>query len=220
MAQTILVGNQAISTETLEDNQTANLNFELPIKLGDKVNLTLKAGGKYKSISRSRLEDEYAEDFYYLGSREINTAVDRYDGPLEFLPQNPALVNAQSFSTASNELDFRDFGGNNIGLDLSIDPELMRDWYNSQRDILTQSREPLIDNYEVNERVAAGYAMAKLKIGEVLTIIPGFRYEYSNNDYTSGLSTHKRKIRGEWLFYGYYGQFEIRSVSPASSCQV
>ncbi|MEM6804439.1 MAG: TonB-dependent receptor, partial [Bacteroidota bacterium] len=205
LAQTILVGNQAISSETLEDNQTANLNFELPIKLSDKVNLTLKAGGKYKRISRKRIEDEFAEDFYYLGSREIKTAVDRYEGPLEFLPQNPALVNAQSFSTNANEIEFRDFDGQDIGLDLSIDPERMRDWYDAQREILTQSREPLIDNYEVTERVSAGYAMAKLKIGEVLTIIPGFRYEFSNNEYTSGLST----ISGRYGVNGFFSDTTV-----------
>ncbi|MEL6676445.1 MAG: TonB-dependent receptor [Bacteroidota bacterium] len=199
-SKTILRSNGVDMSETLERNRSATLNFELPLALGNKWNLTLKAGGKYKRIARERDFQEFDEDFYYLGTRQIEEAVARYDGPLQFLPQNPGLVSINSFALPTNEIDFRDFDGQNIGLGISLDPTLMRNWYDAQRDFLNENRFALVQNYEVLEQVSAGYFMAKFKLGDVLTIIPGFRYEYSNNSYNAGFST----VNG---IYGVNGVF-------------
>jgi len=43
--------------------------------------------------------------------------------------------------------------------------------------------------YKATERTGAAYVMLKLNYGNFLTLVPGLRYEYSNNDYTGIYST-------------------------------
>ncbi|MEM6765462.1 MAG: TonB-dependent receptor [Bacteroidota bacterium] len=212
LSRTILEGNGIDITRTFENTRSAVLNFELPVKLGSKITGSFKTGGKYKNIIREREVEEFDENFYFLGANEIRRAIQRYDGDLEFLAQGSDLVSINSFAKRENDVEFRDFDGNDIGLGVNLDPDLMRDWYEAQKDILNANREALQENYEVDEKVYAGYAMLKLNFGEKLTIIPGFRYEYSDNEYRGGLSTLNGRYGVNGIFrdtttFQNYGQF-------------
>ena len=194
----------AQETRTFENTRAATLNFELPYKLGDKIFGSLRFGGKYKTIDRERDVALYAEQQYYLATEAARRAINRYNAyadttpganPLVFLPQNSQLISFSSF-VQEQPADFEGLDGEKIPLSFNFDPEQLRHWYESQRDILNNDRTAAVDNYEVSESVAAAYMMLKFRVGEWLTVIPGFRYEYSNNTYSGVLSTAN----------GFYGQ--------------
>jgi TonB-dependent receptor len=201
LSNTFLFDNGHEASSTFERTRTALVNIKLPFKLNEKLDGYFKVGGKYKAISRTRDVSRQAEDFYYLGAESVDRAVPLYDGELTFLPDNNKLISILSFTEAENNIDFENEAGNNIGLNASLDPELLRRWYESQAPILNNDREVLVENYEVEETVSAGYVMMKVNVGKKLSIIPGFRYEYSDNEYRSGISS----ING---WYGVNGFFE------------
>lgn len=208
IAQTDFRSFNSRASSVLEETRAATLNFELPYKLTDKIFGSLKFGGKYKTIERDREVSQLSEDFYYLGSSEARGAISRYTAyqdstpganDLTFLPQNDQIMSFESF-TRENDTNFRGLEGEEIPLSFNIDPTQLNHWYNSQLDILNQNRFALVDNYEVSESVAAAYMMLKFKVGNVLTVIPGFRYELSDNEYRGGFST----VNGR---YGVNGVF-------------
>jgi len=196
------------TSSTLEVTRTATLNFELPYKWGDKIFGSLRFGGKYKAISRERKLDQRGENFYYLGSNEADRALARYalyrdsvpeaNAPTT-LPQNSLIPNIRSF-LREGELDFEGLDGEAIPFSANLDPEQVNHWYRSQDAILNTDRNALVNNYEVDETVTAAYMMLKFRVGEWLTVIPGFRYEYSNNEYRAGLST----VSGRYGVNGFY----------------
>ncbi|MEN0048202.1 MAG: TonB-dependent receptor, partial [Bacteroidota bacterium] len=188
-------------SSTSERNNTALLNLKLPFNTNGPIDGYFKVGGKYKEIIRDRRVEILAEDFYYLGGQFTRDAIPLYNGDLVFLPTNSELISVQGFLEENPELSFQGEGKENIDFAGQIDEEKVRAWYESQLPILNNDRAALDENYEVDESVAAAYAMIKLNIGKKLSIIPGIRYEYSDNIYSAGISS----INGR---YGVQGFFE------------
>lgn len=212
LQETLLRGNNFFDRNTLEESVTAMLNLEIPISIGEKIGGYFKTGGKYYTISRSRDVSQLSEDFYYLGGDFTSKASQAYGAEnLTYLQANQALISMLSFSGNEN-LDFESTDGNDIGLVANIDPDLVRDWYEAQKSLLSNNREAEDDNYQVNESIAAGYAMFRFNFGKSLTVIPGFRYEYSDNDYTASVSTVSGRYGVNGFFfdtttYQKYGEF-------------
>lgn len=188
------------TSQTRERTNTLALNYKLPFSLSDKVKGYFKTGAKYITIGRSRDEDLQSEDFYYLGGQIGSDAIAAATNPLTLLPNNPDLISINSFTQSQNDLEFFNENDENVGIKASLDPALMRQWYEDQKDLLNENREVIVNRYSVNESLTAGYAMLKFEFGKKLSIIPGVRYEYSDNEYNSGIST----LNGR---YGVNGTF-------------
>lgn len=204
--------NDLQSTSTLENSQTYFVNVKMPLKLGEKIGGYFKFGGKYFATQRERNVDIQSEGFYYLGGTITQDAANLYGDGLIFSSANTSLISIQNFLASSNAVDFENEDGSDVNFDATLDPDLIRDWYEKQRSILNNDRSAIVDNYEVDETVSAGYAMLKLDFGEKLSIIPGFRYEYSDNEYSAGISS----INGRYGVNGFlidtvttqqYGEF-------------
>ncbi len=200
LANTYLRSADFRNSLTEEQTNTFALNFKLPFTLSDKIKGYFKTGGKYIAISRSRDENQLSEDFYYLGGQIVEDAIAASSNDLISLPGNDELISILSFAKDKNDLDFISETDENIGLKASLDENLMRQWYDDQEALLNVNREVIVNRYEVEETVSAAYAMLKLEIGKKLSIIPGVRYEYSDNEYRSGIST----LNG---WYGVNGTF-------------
>ncbi|MEM6964035.1 MAG: TonB-dependent receptor [Bacteroidota bacterium] len=200
LATTYLRSANFFNSLTKERTNTFALNFKLPFSLSDKVKGYFKTGGKYISITRSRDEDQLSEDFYYLGGDIGRDAIAASSSDLILLPNNNDLISILTFAEENNDLEFVNESNENIGLKASLNEGLMRQWYADQQGLLNENREVIVNRYEVEETVTAGYAMLKFEIGKRLSIIPGVRYEYSDNEYRSGIST----LNGR---YGVNGTF-------------
>ncbi|MEM6377733.1 MAG: TonB-dependent receptor [Bacteroidota bacterium] len=200
LEQSFLRSNQFNNSDVTERTNTASINFKLPFTKGDKLGGYFKVGGKINQITRDRNRQELAENFYYLGGVFGRNALEAYDGPVVLLPQNAELISILSFMNQNSALDFINQDNQNVGITATLDPGLMRDWYEAQRPILNNDRSALVDEYEVEERIYATYAMMRLDIGEKLTVIPGFRYELSDNEYRSGISS----LNGRYGVNGFF----------------
>ncbi|MEM9888096.1 MAG: TonB-dependent receptor [Bacteroidota bacterium] len=187
-------------SSTSERNNQALLNFKIPFTSKGPLDGYFKFGGKYKQITRERKVDVVAEDFYYLGGQFTRDAIALYDGKLDFLSANSELISITSFLKDNTDISFEGENNEQIQFDAEIDEDLIRAWYESQIPILNNDRSALNDNYEVDETVTAGYAMLKLNIGKKLSIIPGVRYEYSDNEYSAGISSLNGRYGGQGFF--------------------
>ncbi|MEN0002986.1 MAG: TonB-dependent receptor [Bacteroidota bacterium] len=200
LAETILWNADIDETSTNERTNIGALNFKLPFTINSKLGGYFKVGGKYTTITRDRNVRRQAEDFYYLGGQIGRDAIGAYSGDLITLPQNQELISILSFIEDNNDIDFVNEAEENVGLKASLDRNLMRQWYEDQRGLLNNDREVILDNYEVEETVAAFYAMMRFDVGKRLTIIPGFRFEQSDNEYRSGISS----INGRYGVNGFF----------------
>lgn len=192
ISETNLVGGEYNNTSTFENTITALANFAIPVKLGKKLTAEVKFGGKYYQIDRRRDVERLTENFYYLGGAFTSSASERFtaaDGAIVTLPTNPNLIGIGTFLSQGASPLFVDENGVEQTLFANLDPNIIRAWYESQLPILNNNRFALVDNYQVAESITAGYAMIKIKYQDKLTIIPGFRYEYSDNTYSAGFST-------------------------------
>ncbi len=200
LANTYLRTANFTNSETNERTNTLALNFKWPFSISDKVKGYFKTGGKFISITRSRDEDLLSEDFYYLGGQIGSDAIAAASNDLTLLPNNGDLISVLSFVDENNDLEFINESNENIGLKVKLDDALMRQWYEDQESLLNKNREVILNRYEVDETLTAGYAMLKFEIGKKLSVIPGFRYEHSDNEYRSGIST----LNGRYGVNGFF----------------
>ncbi len=135
-----------------------------------------------------------------MGGTFTNIAASQFGKDLLYTDLNSQLISIRNYLGDAPNLEFQDEDGNNLNFDASLNPNSVREWYQSQKDILNRNRTAVIDNYEVSESIRAAYAMFKIEFGDVLSIIPGFRYEYSDNEYRSGYSS----IAGRYGVNGFY----------------
>lgn len=177
------------ASQTLESNSEFAINLKLPFEFSKKLSGYIKAGGRYRTIERERDFLSTGENFYHLGGDVTRRAAEAFDGELVYLQANPQLIGLQNFVVNGQEVNFQNQEGENVDLDVVLDGDLIRNWYEQQRDVLQVNRATRVNNFEVRETVTAGYLMAKLNIGKKLSVTPGVRYEYSDNEYAAARSS-------------------------------
>jgi len=184
--------------ENSDKERTAFLDISRQYLLGNRVSGEVKVGGKYRVKDRTNAR---TEDYtpYYLGRWQ----------PYELLPDG--TFREKDFSGTAFE-EWRSRGGLFVPIDQFfsgpstrdvygsyllnplIERTRLRQWYELNRfgiDVTKNQYEiwanPLIryDDYEVAERVGAGYFMNTLHFGQRATVIAGLRVEDEDNDYVS-----------------------------------
>jgi TonB-dependent receptor len=213
LATAYLAGNANRSSQTLEDNREFGVNIKMPFELSKGLSGYLKTGVRYRTIERDREVTGAGEVFYYLGGRFTRAANDAFDGDLIFSEANPQLISLANFVQPGDQVNFEDREGEPVNFDVALNEDLVRNWYNQQRDILRVNFNTAVDNFGVSESVSAAYLMAKFKIGKKLSVTPGFRYEYSDNSYSAGISSITDEFVGvsgsfrDTTTFQQYGEF-------------
>ena len=184
--------------------KTAYLDVAKEFVLGDLIMGELKGGGKYLVRDRSNLR---SEDFtpYYLGRWMANERLP--DGTFRLKDftgtyfedwwqslggTSGGIISVDQFFS---EYKSRDVYGQYL-LNPLIDRDRLRQWQEINKYGTSASGSldpgaqeiwvnPLIryNDYNITERVAAGYLMATLKIGQQVTLVGGGRIENEDNDY-------------------------------------
>lgn len=183
--------NTSFQPDTLKQvNYIAKIDIEVPFTLSDKIAGFIKFGGKYQTENRKRSGQNFR------------------DWPLDLYPEQKLLI------LANDPRDLKVDDGNapvlsnfyTGGTDLlkgdyhmyaHIPESEVRYWKNHHYEVgelfeaeYTNNQEGNEDRfYKSMERTAAGYVMLKLNYGDLISFVPGLRYEYSNNDYTGIYST-------------------------------
>ncbi|HNW60412.1 MAG TPA: TonB-dependent receptor [bacterium] len=185
----------------LDKERTASLDIARPFTLTSFLSGELKLGGKYKIKDRS---NSRFEDFtpYYLGKWQ----------PYEMLPDG-TFRDKNFAGTAFAKWASTAISGSGIAIDKFfqdpvsrkiygsydlmpiIDKDRMRQWYELNRYGIDKTKNvhevwnnPLYeyDDYNITERVGAGYVMGTLNLGQFATVIGGVRIEQEDNDYLAG----------------------------------
>ncbi|MCK5136791.1 MAG: TonB-dependent receptor [Bacteroidales bacterium] len=174
---------------TNQQNYTAGINFKMDYNLPGKLSGFLKFGGKYRYDTRIRSIDHFRIFQYYLNDNENDEAV------ANMLPLTTVVggstgrkIMLENFAQGTDELGI--WGGEYTVSPL-VDMDYLDLWY--ERQAQTLSRYPDItqpyNEYEVIETVTAGYFMTKINYGRWLSLIPGIRYEYSDDEYLGYISS-------------------------------
>jgi TonB-dependent receptor len=175
-----------------EEDITAQLNLKIPYTLTSLMAGYVKLGGKVldKSRDRDRSRDrisstDIGNDFRHPDGSQLEYYHSQYGTPgfefLRVITGQPSVINYM-------DPDFKvdNFLDSQYPFDLGFNAdELMRLYNLYLRDNLAVPRfiEDL-DDYEIEERVSAGYIMSELNIGQMVMLMPGVRYEYTENNLT------------------------------------
>ena len=178
-----------------QTNYTAKLDFEVPLKLGEKIAGYLKFGGKYQTEKRKRSGILYSDQQYYLKPALTDLAI-KND------PRGKLAVTANrniQMSNFNEQTNVPILNGTNNMFPNILESQI-RDWhtYHMSEYVSDPSNAEL--NYDTNENLAAGYVMLKLNYGDLITFIPGIRYENSDNTYHGIYSS----VNGAMGLSGYY----------------
>ncbi len=169
-----------MTQDTVKDiNYTAQLNFEMPLRLSNKLTTMLKFGGKYTQVDKERVRQREGEYFYYLGGSFVKKAIDAHPANLT-LTDNGFIAIHDLVDDYEGVDDFLGWGN---ALAPTLSESGIRNWYTHHNGYFTNDRDMLGDVYDVKETVSAGYIMGKINYGQLLMILPGVRYEKSDNEY-------------------------------------
>ncbi|MEM6395172.1 MAG: TonB-dependent receptor [Bacteroidota bacterium] len=200
---------QARLDETEVDTRkyTANINWQIPFRGGEKFEGFLKMGGKVRLQDRSRNTSRQWSAF---------DAIDEIaaDNPDRFTLNADDRISIVQFLGSHDPGEFLDnrFGG---GLGPTLDPEKIRS-FNDEfgPEYYSEDERLRLQNYETGEDISAAYIMTKLVLWKKLTVIPGVRYEHTSTNFTglfgrsfelegqvfiSARDTSGRRNYGEWL---------------------
>ncbi len=212
------------ATENKDRNMTAYLDLERSFALSDKINLAIKAGGKYRMKDRSNDVDRFRAPYWVVRPKNYQMLPDGSIVPL-------------TFEGSSWEDGLIDVGGNNVSmlnfmvdnppsrtvagkylLNPFIDPDLAREWYDLRKNGITnptgglEEYNPYPDRimriYDVTERVSSGYAMATMDLGRMFRLIAGVRLEKEDNDYETTFAPdiagfYDYDASGDWRHCGF-----------------
>ncbi len=187
-------GPGASSSVSKQTDLNAQVDFKYPFSISNSIAGYLKGGLYYRSMHRdlgnlswgvdgigTLIALAHPEYEYYAGATTINNFLDKEYKIENFLDgrfEFPVLIQ-------------KDYAKNMLAV---------------YSDKFIFSRMPFLDNYDAKESVTAGYIMTRVDVFNSLTIIPGVRYEYTNNDY-SGKFTNN--LSGD---HGKYGQIKDTSA--------
>ncbi len=198
--QAFLYNAVETAQKNLDAERTASFDLTREYSLGNYVSGTFKFGGKYRSTTRFRDNIQYGAPYYIDGFRSWVVLPDGSIRPK--LASNfvgtrfadPIIVN--NLIMVGNFLDPKPASRNIYNqyfLYPIINDDALREWYtlnrNGVRDSLGRSPEysanleAAANDYDLTERVSAGYLMNTFHLGQNIMVIAGLRVESENNDY-------------------------------------
>ncbi len=177
------------STRVMENTSAAQFNVQLPLQISDQISGFIKAGAKFRWLSRSYNENQFGENGLIYGNSSgpnptlsvideaypewgIKDLVAEYGG----LPVKPFLTGY----TRSN------FLAGDYPLGFVFNQSMMNkvtDALKTSRQWLTYSIGSSGHDYSGTEKYQAGYVMGQFNITKYVTIIPGVRWEGENTVY-------------------------------------
>lgn len=179
-ARSIVSGNS-------EKVNTAFINLELPFSVSDNVTVTFKTGAKFTGTTKDRFYNEAFEKNYYLRPNtyfgELTEGEEGFGTPLVD-PTGGFYYGIENF-TNNGVINFERANGENYDLLTSFEEERLGRFQQLFEGDFIPNRYGIVNNYDLKERVYAGYTMVKINVGQQFTAIPGFRYELSDNAYNA-----------------------------------
>ena len=184
-------GNGAGRSYNLLDDENYNgqVDLKIPFYLSSWFSGDIKFGGKVKQKQRDRTVENYWIFDY--------TAYD-YAFRIEF-PEYAARRSPEGLYPMALFIDETYTGydspfEDHNDIPFVFDPEKIREIDDHMKQIDSLFRRTVGDyfeEYNALERITAGYTMAEIRLGQRVTLIPGFRYENTYLDFAGSSGTQR-----------------------------
>ncbi|NUO80398.1 TonB-dependent receptor [candidate division KSB1 bacterium] len=200
-ARSYLYGAYFRGQDNTDNEKTAYLNLGREYTLGNRFSGEFKIGGKYRDKSRDRSLTEQFSPYYI----EAFAQYTRTSGGI--VRKDFTGSRFASLATIGNSILLTNFlEATPVNRDLYgkyrlyplINREAIRQWWDLNKNGYSDAAgrnpeyennlEPTVRNYDIAERVSAGFVMNTFNYGQVATFIAGVRMENENNDYASKYS--------------------------------
>jgi TonB-dependent receptor len=185
------------SSKLDENQQSVQLNVQMPLNQGSWLNGYIKIGGKFRWLDRKNDEEQFGRDGLQYGSTAGVSA------PLAAILQAasqryPDTFNWQSDSALIRQFSvlpiwrFRsnhsrsDFLNGDYPLGFTVDPTAMNrlmDAFSQTSQFLRYAIGSRGRDYDGIEHYSAGYIMGEFNLGKHITLLPGVRYERDYSKY-------------------------------------
>lgn len=156
-----------------EDDFTLATNVKLNFDLTNDIKGYFKFGGKYRDKTKFTDVNELRTDF------DVVTFIGQ-NNPDDF------ELTAEGDIAISNFTNLNYSSPNILGrfvINPALDHGALAAFHNRFKDSYEVNRFIDLGDYNAGETISAVYAMAELNLGERISILPGFRYEYTDNFY-------------------------------------
>ncbi|HUF11041.1 MAG TPA: TonB-dependent receptor [Rhodothermales bacterium] len=189
LSETFLQDGDFRSVDMLEREIGARANLRYPLAVGRHLTGYVKFGGKYRDKKRSNDASAWFLPFGFGdGDRFLREAF----AERQFDVTTQGRLAITGFLDPEREA--ANFLDGQYGIDAFLDRELMDDVYNRINSRYFRTRFTDLADFEMSEKITAGYGMAEINLGRHLMILPGVRYEHTNTDYDAkkGVSDNDR----------------------------
>jgi TonB-dependent receptor len=160
--------------KVVDEERALQLNVKIPYRFEEDLAGTVKVGGKYRGKNRTRDMTEYLTPFAEIDRiGQANTD--------KFTLYRSKSILIENFHDPDFHAD--NFMDSQYDFPYGLDKDKLDAFYATYKSHYGLNRFLELDDYDAEEKVAAGYAMADINIGEKLTLLPGFRYEYTTTAY-------------------------------------
>ena len=172
------------TTFVLDRDFTAQADLKVPFNVGNVVTGYLKTGGKYRDKFRDRDNTRWWTSSFNINNlgAEIFEDPDGYYRTFDLDIQRRILIS----NFIDPEFDTSDFLEDRFAFGPGLDQDALLEFGEQfYDDIFVIDERVDLEDYEAGEAIAAGYLMAEVNLGRRVMVLPGFRYERTETEYTS-----------------------------------
>jgi TonB-dependent receptor len=189
---TFLANVYDYSTILNERTKTAQFNFQIPYKIGDNINGSIKTGGKFRWINREFNQEQYGRTGMQYGGFWTSLAAEMvqklsnlYPNDFNFKDDSISIATNGAWTLTRFDRGYTvpsNFLGGDYRLGMMPDLNLMQEISTvfptlSARNWQRLSVGSMGNDYDGVEQYQAAYIMTEINIGPSITFIPGVRYD-------------------------------------------
>lgn len=176
LTNTFLYDGRFFQERAREEDLNAQMDLKIPVSLSRQIAGYIQLGGKFRSKSRSRDEDQHIRRFDLGGNQSPSIVFQTY-------PERQFELSPNGYITINNFLD-QDYDDGSFldgqyEINVALDRAMFADFYEKIGSSYLRSIFADLGDYNFGEDVGSGYVMAEMNITPRLMILPGIRYEYT-----------------------------------------
>jgi TonB-dependent receptor len=173
-----------IQTEDVTDkNKTAELSVKHPFFVGEDIAGYIKLGGKIRYKDRDKNVDQWGGLRWFTGQKVMSA----FPGLYVSATNSASDISLINFISSTKTLD--NFLSGEYPFIETLDESKLHTFLDNYQNIYKQTRNYKIDveDYLASEDVNSLYLMTEINWKNIITLMPGFRYERTTTDYKTNV---------------------------------
>ena len=173
-----------LQTEDIkEENLVAKIDLKYPFSIGYNISGYVKLGAKTRIKNRVKNIDQWGGNRWVVSQPIMN------DYPGAFIPGTSGSGDISIINFLSDQESLDGFLGGDYPFNEVIDFAKLRAYNDEYADYFKDVQNYRVDvqDYDAGETVNSVYLMTEIKWKQILTLMPGFRYERTLTDYQTNV---------------------------------